>query len=554
MTVRAGFDPITTEVIGSALLAITNEMSSALVHTAYSPNIKERVDCSTALFDTDGQVLAQSQRLPLHMGSLLGSVRHIHDRFPPESLHHGDMFLANDPYHGGGSHLPDFNLVAPIFDGDELIGYAANTAHHSDVGGMVPGSESADCREIYQEGIRIPPIRLCAAGELREDIVAIVALNSRVPHDREGDLRAQVAANRVAERRLLELFARYGTSLLRDHFTGLLAATERRIRARFADIPPGEYVHDEYLDPLPDGTEQRIRTSLRTGGKTLRFDFAGTSPQMPFARNIPYYALAATAFAVVKAMLDPEIASNEGFYRSIELDAPPGCLVNPRPPAAVGARALSCGVLADALAGALSQAATDRAVAGSAPHQLVIFAGHDPRNDEYFVNYETIAGALGARPSHDGLDGVRIYASGAANLSVEALEQAFPLRVERYELLDDSGGAGRYRGGLGIRRDYRILAPEVEVSVTGERHHVPSRGRAGGNDGALGRFVVNPDTDGQHELSSVARGVRLQAGDVLRVDTPGGAGFGPVAERDPDHVRVDVAQGKVTTLAGTVRR
>jgi N-methylhydantoinase B len=547
-------DPVTTEVIGSALLAITDEMSSALVRTAYSPNIKERVDCSTALFDTEGRVLAQSQRLPLHMGSLLGSVRHIHERFPSESLRAGDMFLANDPYHGGGSHLPDFNLVAPIFAGDELIGYAANTAHHSDVGGMVPGSESADCQEIYQEGIRIPPVRLCAAGELRDDIIAVVALNSRVPRDREGDLRAQIAANRVAERRMLELRDRYGTGQLEDHFASLLEATERRIRTRFAVIPPGDYVHDEYLDPLPDGTEQRIRVRLRADGRTLRFDFAGTSPQMPFARNIPYYALAATAFCVVKTMLDPEIAANDGLYRSIELEAPEGSLVNPVSPAPVGARALSCGVLADALAGVLSQAASDQAVAGSAPHQLVIFAGIDPRNGEYFVNYETIAGALGARASHDGLDAVRIYASGAANLPIEALEQAFPLRVERYELLSDSGGAGRFRGGLGIRRDYRMLASQVEISLSGERHHVPAPGIAGGADGAPGRFVVNPDTDSAVALPSVARDIRLREGDVLRVDTPGGAGFGPVSDRNPDLLRRDLEQGRVTAPDEQVRR
>jgi N-methylhydantoinase B len=539
-------DPITTEVIGSSFLSITDEMSTALVRTAYSPNIKERVDCSTALFDADGRVLAQSQRLPLHMGSMLGSVRRVLERYPVERLIAGDMFLANDPYHGGGSHLPDFNLVAPVFAGGRLVAFAANCAHHSDVGGMVPGSESADCREIFQEGLRIPPVRLVAAGELREDIVEIVKLNSRVPQDRAGDLLAQIAANRVAERRMLELCDRYGDDL-RAHTDALLAATNRRIRARFAELGSGAYHHIEHLDPLTEGGDPLVfRVRLTVEADALTFDFTGTSDQVSAARNVPRDALAATAFCVVKTLLDPDIAANDGFYRAIRLVAPPGCLVNPVEPAPVGARALTCGVLADAFVGALTMAVPDRAVAGSAPHQLAIFAGTDARTGEYFVNYETIAGAMGARADTDGWDAVRIYASGAANLPVEPLEQAFPLRVERYELLPDSGGAGRTRGGLGIRRDYRILADEAEISLTGERHHCPAPGRDGGRDGRPGEFTLNPGTDREQRLASIVRGLTLRRGDVLRVDTPGGAGYGLPGERNPRRRDADLRQGKVS--------
>ncbi|HEY1701560.1 MAG TPA: hydantoinase B/oxoprolinase family protein [Trebonia sp.] len=546
-------DPVTTEVIGSALLSVTDEMSTALIQTAYSPNIKERADCSTALFDADGRVLAQSQRLPLHMGSMLGSVRRVLERSPLKSLADGDMFLANDPYHGGGSHLPDFNLVAPLFHDGALVGFAANCAHHSDVGGMVPGSESADCRDIYQEGLRIPPVRLVAAGELNEDILAIVRLNSRVPQDRSGDLRAQIAANRVAGRRVSELCARYGAAPLRAHTDALLAATERRIRARFAELGLGEFAHTEYLDPLDPGADGgdalRFQVTLTVTSEALTFDFTGTSDQVAAGRNVPRDALAATAFCVVKTLLDPGIAANDGLYRSIRLIAPEGCLVNPVAPAPVGARALTCGVLADAFVGALSLAAPHRAVAGSAPHQLAIFAGTDPRTGRYFVDYETLAGAMGARAGRDGWDAVRIYASGAANLPVEPLEQAFPLRVERYELLPGSSGAGRRRGGLGIRRDYRILADEAEISLTGERHHCPARGRDGGDDGAPGGFVLNPGRDDERRLPSVVRGLTLRRGDVLRVDTPGGAGYGPASEREEDLARADQIQGK--TVSGT---
>jgi N-methylhydantoinase B len=524
-----GLDPITTEVIGSALFAITEEMSGALMRTAYSPNIRERGDCSTGLFDARGRVLAQSQRLPLHMGSLLGSVRAVHERYPARTLRPGDMFVANDPYHGGGSHLPDVNVVAPVFSRGRLIGYAASTAHHSDVGGTVAGSESADCAEVFQEGLRLPPVKLVDGGQVVEDIIAIVALNSRVPGDRGGDLRAQIAANRVAEQRLVELDERHGADTLRDYVDALLRATERRIRARYAEIEPGVYEHDEYMDPLPDGTPLRIHVRLEVRDGRLAFDFTGSSPQMPYARNIPYYALAATAFCVVKTLLDPAIATNDGFYRSVEIIAPEGTIVNPVEPAPVGARALSCGVLADAIAGVLSLAAPDRMVAGSGPHQLVVFAGLDERTGGYFVNYETIAGALGATAAHDGLDAVRVYASGAANLPVEALERAFPLRVERYELRDGSGGAGARRGGRGIRRDYRILSETAQVSLTGERHVEPARGVRGGDRGAPGRFVANPGTEREDELPRIARDVLLHAGDVLRVETPGGAGYGEVS-------------------------
>lgn len=546
-------DPITTEVVGSALLSITDEMSTVLVRTAYSTNIKERADCSTALFDARGRVLAQSQRLPLHMGSLLGSVRHIRDRFPLASLRPGDMFLANDPYHGGGSHLPDFNLVMPIFADGRLVAFAANTAHHSDVGGMVPGSESSECREIYQEGLRLPPVRLCAEGVVQEDVIEIVKLNSRVPKERDGDLRAQIAANRVAQKRVVELCDRYGADDLAAHGDSLLEATERRIRSQFAELGDGEHVFEEPLDPLASGEEVVIRVRLRVVDDRLHLDFTGSSQQMTWARNVPLYAVAATAFCVVKTMLDPTLPANDGLYRSVVVHAPEGTVVNPVEPAPVGARALTCGVLADAIVGALSSAVPHRAVAGSAPHQLITVAGTDPRDGGFFVNYETIAGALGARAGHDGCDGVRIYASGAANLPVEPLEQAFPFLVERYELIPDSGGDGRTRGGRGIRRDYRILNERTEVALTGERHVNAARGRDGGADGALGRFVLNPGTDAERLLPRVARGLVLQRGDVLRVETPGGAGFGPPAERTAERRRHDVAIGVVSAATDEER-
>ena len=520
-------DPITTEVIGSLLATISEEMSAALVRTAYSPNIKERADCSTAVFDRDGRVVAQAQRLPMHMGSLLGSVQEIVDRFPVASLADGDMFIANDPYTGGGSHLPDLNVVAPVFDEGSLIGFVANIAHHSDVGGMVAGSESAACTSIYQEGLRLPPMRLCAAGEVCEEIIELVKLNSRTPADRDGDLRAQVAANVVGTRGLREVCKRYGTATVADQMSDVLTATAQRIRSRLTELPDGTYEHTEWMD-RGFGAEEPVAIHARVtvDGGRLQVDFAGTAQQLESGRNIPLGATKATVFSVVKSFIDPYVPSNAGFYDAIEVVAPPGCVVNPEPPAAVSARALTSAIVADAVVGALSAAVPDRAVAPSGPHQLMILSGPGHHEEGYFVDYETFAGALGARPDRPGMDAVRVYASGASNLPVEPLEHAFPLLVERYEVRQGSGGGGRHRGGHGIRRDYRILSSEATVELTGERQERGARGAAGGADGAPGEFVLNPGTEREQRLPGVVTGLRLQRGDVISIRTPGGGGYG----------------------------
>ncbi|HUP95715.1 MAG TPA: hydantoinase B/oxoprolinase family protein [Burkholderiales bacterium] len=539
-------DPIQAEVVARFLLATAEEMGATLMRTAFSPNIKERADCSTAIFDRAGEVIALAQRVPIHLGSMVGAVDAILKRYPESEIRPGDMFLANDPYNGGGTHLPDINVIAPVFIGKRIAAYVANIAHHADVGGMVPGSEAAVCQSIYQEGLRIPPVRIMQAGKVNRDVFDIILLNSRTPDERVGDLQAQFAANTVGARSVLALFDRYGTRETEATIAAYLDFTEKRFRAAIDRLPEGRYAAEDFLDGNDEESVAGIRLALTVGGGKLRFDFAGSDPQLLCARNIPYRALLATVYTVSKAMLDPEVPANAGYYRTLDISAPPGSVVGPVPPAAIGCRSISASVLGDVIAAALSQALPDKALAGSGPHHLYVLSGTDPRSGRYFVNYETLAGGMGARANRDGVDGVRVHASGSSNLPIEALEHAYPFRVERYALWDDSAGAGRYRGGMGVLRDYRVLSDDIVVSLSSERQHVAALGAKGGETGALGAFVLNPGTPEERKLPSAAADVRLPRDSLLRICTPAGGGYGQSGKRDPAAIERDVKEERVS--------
>ena len=540
------FDPIKSEVIARFLLATAEEMGATLMRTAFSPNIKERADCSTAIFDVAGEVIALAQRVPIHLGSMVGAVAEILKRFPMGEILPGDMFVANDPYNGGGTHLPDINVIAPVFKGKKIIAFVANIAHHADVGGMVPGSEAAVCKSIYQEGIRIPPVRILRGGRVNRDVFDIILLNSRTPDERVGDLNAQFAANTVGARSVLQLFDRYGVRQTHEAIAGYLDFTEKRFRAAIGRLPRGRYVAEDFLDGNSDGETCAIKLALTIGRGRMDFDFTGSGRQLENARNIPYRALLATVYTVAKAMLDPEVPANAGYYRTLHIKAPPGCVVGPLPPAAIGCRSISASVLGDVIANALSQAMPDKALAGSGPHHLFVLSGTDPRTGVYFVDYETVAGGMGARANRDGVDGVRVHASGSSNLPLEALEHAYPFRVERYALWDESSGPGQYRGGAGVVRDYRVLADDIVVSLSSERQHVASKGMAGGGSGACGAFVLNPDTSQEQKLPSAAADVPLPRGSVLRIYTPAGAGYGDAKRRTIAAVEKDVTEGRIS--------
>jgi N-methylhydantoinase B len=437
-------------------------------------------------------------------------------------------------------------VIAPVFLDKRIVAFVANIAHHADVGGMVPGSEAAVCKSIYQEGVRIPPVRIMRAGTLNRDVFDLILLNSRTPGERVGDLQAQFAANTVGARSVLQLFERYGVKESEAAIAGYLDFTEKRFRAAIDRLPAGRYVAEDFLDGNAEGEVCRIRLALTVAKGRLEFDFSGSDPQLESARNIPYRALLATVYTVAKSLLDPEVPANAGYYRTLKVSAPPGCVVGPVPPAAIGCRSISASVLGDVIARSLSQALPDKALAGSGPHHLYVLSGTDPRTGQYFVNYETLAGGYGARANRDGVDGVRVHASGSSNLPVEALEHAYPFRVERYALWDDSSGAGQHRGGAGVVRDYRVLADDIVVSLSSERQHVAAQGMANGGAGVTGEFVLNPGAHDERKLPSAAADVRLPRGSVLRIATPAGGGYGEPGKRDPEAVRRDLREARIT--------
>jgi len=554
---RAGPDPILTQVIGSAVVAVAEEMGVVLVRTAVSTNIKERADCSTAVFDASGRTLAQAAYVPLHLGSLMGIVREVLAAYPLETLRDGDAFLANDPYHGVGSQLNDVAVAAPVFHRGRLVAFVANIAHHADVGGRFPGSEAAASATIHEEGVRFPVVRLARAGEFNNDVLRILQANSRVPRNAEGDLRAQLAANRVGVRRVEELYRRHGSAAMTRHLGAWLDAAEARVRAAIGGLRAGTYRFEDYADVADDGEATgheppKLRVALTVRERALTFDFRGCPPQAPNSHNVVWLALLATVYYAVKAVLDPHVPPNEGLYRAVEVIADEGSVVHARPPAAVATRNHTCQKLVDVVMGAFAQAAPDRAIAGCAASKLLIVAGRRPGSGAPFIDYEASAGGLGARAGKDGLDACRAHMTNTGNLPIEALEQEDPLLVERYELVPDTGGPGRFRGGLGVRRDTRVLGDGFEHSGFAIGHRYPGVGLEGGVRGRItapSMLLRLPADGGSPEPLDPAGHGRTSSGDVLSVRTPGGGGFGDPRERDPEMVARDVCEGRVSASA-----
>jgi N-methylhydantoinase B len=514
-------DRITLEVIGSALLSIAEEMGTALIKASYSSNIKERWDCSTAIFDRDGQVIAQAEHIPMHLGSLLGIVGEIVRRYPPDRLQPGDVFAANDPYTGGGTHLPDITLASPVFVDGALFGFVANIAHHADRTGE-------RIRTIYDEGLRIPPIRLVEGGHVREDVLELLLANFALPAERRGDFRAQIAANRLGERRLLDLCQRHGRATVEAAAAEYLAYGERKFRAALATLPSGVYRFADSLDgdgvtpgPIP------IAVAIRVDGDRIHLDFAGSGPQCAGDINVVRLALLATVYYALKAILDPTIPANGGFYRAIEVEAPEGSIVNARPPAPVGWRTQTCQRIADVIFGALAPALPDRVpAAGNGANSAWVFSGTNPRTGRFYVYLETLAGGAGATARADGLDAVQVHITNTSNLPVECLEMEYPLLVEEYALADESGGTGRFRGGLGLRRTIEVLGHDAQFLGTLERAEVPPWGLAGGGPGGRAALVLNPGTSAEQPLPSKVWGHALAPGDRVQIVTPGGGGYG----------------------------
>ncbi len=506
-------DPADLQVLLSRLQGIAEEMGTVLRRSAFSPNIKERADCSAAVFTADGELLAQAEHIPVHLGSMPASVEAAIDAHGA-GVGPGDQIALNDPF-DGGTHLNDLTLVAPCYDGDTLIGWVANRAHHADVGGMVPGSIPPEATEIQQEGFRIPPVRWSS------DVEALVMANSRTPHERRGDLDAQVGANALGAQRLVEVAAAASLPLGEAVEYG-----ERRARAALAEIPDGSWEFDDVLDSCGPSDDQqheaRIRLRLTVADDAVTFDFTGTDGQRPGNVNaVEAVTVSAVSFAL-RSALDPTLPANGGVMRAVDVIAPAGTVVAATPPVAVGAGNVEVSQrVADVCFGALAQAVPERvAAAGQGTMNNVLLGG------EGWVFYETIAGGQGGRPGGAGMSGVHTGMTNTRNTPIEAIERAIPVRVRVYKLRSGSGGAGAGPGGEGIWRELEFLEPTT-VSLICERQKSRPWGLQGGEPGAPGENWLLPGGDeAKAERLRDKCTVRLDGGDVLRMLTPGGGGWG----------------------------
>jgi N-methylhydantoinase B len=521
-------DPITLEVLKNAVIGAAEEMNAALIRTAYSPNIKERRDCSCALFDAQGQMVAQAENIPVHLGAMPFSVAAALKQF--RDFEPGDVVVLNDPF-AGGAHLPDITFVTPIFIDDELIGFAANRAHHADVGGMRPGSIAGDATEIYQEGLRIPPVKLWRGGQLDRDLWSMILSNVRTPQEREGDLRAQYAANEIGHQRLIAIAQRYGIPTMASFFNEILDYAERRMRAAIAQIKPGRYQAEDFLDD--DGIDESsvpIRVIITVGSEEIIVDFSGSAPQVRGPLNAVFAVTASATYYTLRCLTDPEIPPNAGCYRPIEIRAPEGTIVNANLPAAVvGGNLETSQRIVDALLKALAPAVPEKVIAAcQGTMNSVTLGGINPRTSESFTFYETLAGGFGARPDKDGIDAIHSHMTNTLNTPIEVLESLYPVRVERYEIRDDSGGVGKFRGGNGLIREIRALAP-LSFSLLADRRKISPYGLAGGEPGTCGEDLLIRD-----EITTRLKtkgSIQLKPEDLVRICTPGGGGFGKTTRR-----------------------
>ncbi|ALM84421.1 hydantoinase B/oxoprolinase family protein [Bordetella sp. N] len=545
-------DPIEMEVFNNRLLSITEDMNNTLVRSSFSTNIKERKDCSVALFDARGRLVVQGTQIPLHLGSLNGAVKSVLDRYGVAGIQDGDAYICNDPYLAAGSHLPDVNVVTPVFHDGKLVFFAANVGHHSDFGGVVAGSIAGNLRSIYAEGLRLPVIRIVRAGQLDEDLLNLIANNTRDPEERALDLKVQIATNARGAAAMHGLIAQMGLDKTLAAVDDVIVYTRNRLRMRIAALKQGTYSFENWLDDdgLGDGDPVPVRVSVTVAGDRLIFDFAGTGPQARGAMNLPVNALNACVYYAVKALLDPALAANEGLFEPLEIRLPPASIVNPALPGAVGARSLTAQKVAGAIFGAFRGVLPDSRVmgAGNDVCPAIVFSGSNRGRAGEFVYLESIGGGSGATADADGMDGIHVHMTNSSNLPVEALENEYPLRVDEYAYVRDSGGAGRQRGGMGLARQIRSLVDGIVFTARADSHTVgQASGALGAGPGRRARLELREADGTVRDLSSKPAAISLRAGQSVRMETSGGGGLGHAGERTSEDVADDLADDVISS-------
>lgn len=549
-------DPIKLEVFHNALRSIVDEGYVALMRSAYSSNIKERHDHSAAILDCNGRLIAQTERnIPMHMGSMFGFIAAVRKKFAIADIQPGDILVANDPFLAGGTHLPDISVAIPIFASDRLIAFFCNVAHHADIGGIAPGSMDARATEIYHEGLRIPPIKLAHAGKVDMDLLDLLLANVRISDERRGDYYAQIAGCRLCERRMQELSLKYPVEFIEVAFNELVMRTEMRMRQALKSIKPGRYEFSDVMDGDGQGqVDIPINVAVTVCENGLTVDFSGTARQVKGNINSPLSATIAAVGYAVKAMLDPAAPNNAGFFNVIDVIAEEGSLVYAAFPAALANRQQTCQRIADIVIGALTQAIPEKGTAAS--HGATVLAGFASAADarKPYIYLEVVAGGGGGRFAKDGKDGAQVHTTNTSNLPVEAIELEYPLLVESYGFVPNSGGAGRHRGGLGLKRVVQSLA-SVPSTFSGhaERFAHKPWGISGGLAGSSGSYRVLRKDGTELELPSKAAGIPLEEGDRVVIVSPGGGGYGSPAQRSATAIKEDYESGKYTLdfLRGT---
>ncbi|MGE0799710.1 MAG: hydantoinase B/oxoprolinase family protein [Lautropia sp.] len=540
----ARIDPITLEVVRNKLEGIANEMQTTLLHSAFSPIVKEGMDCSASLFTADAQTIAQATAIPIHLATMIPALEAVIAKFGIAAMAPGDVYILNDPY-CGGTHLPDITLFVPVFADDVVVAFSVATVHHQDVGGMAPGSIPTNATEIYQEGLRIPPLRYIRDGVVDPALEALLRYNIRLPDTFIGDLNAQLAACRVGARRLGELCAAYGSATIVRIFAELLDRSEAMTRAALRRLPAGTYRYVDWLDNDGIELDRRVRievaATVRDG--TIHFDFTGTEGQLRGPLNCVPSGAYAAAYYAVRALTDAQIPTNGGCFRPVTLHLPVGSLVNPQPPAAVNARTATIKRICGAMIGAFAEAVPDRVPAAPAGLSVMLAFGGRRADGTSFIVSELVCGGTGASARADGVDCLQTDGTNSMNLPVEALSIDAPIRVLRFGLRPDSGGAGRQRGGLGVIREYMFDADDIRFTFRGERHFTAARGSAGGGDGAMTRATIHR-ADGRVEPISKCV-TTVSRGDRLVLETAGGGGYGNPAERAAAAAAEDRANRKV---------
>ncbi len=537
-------DPITATVVEHGLASVTDEMATVIVQTAFSPLVRDLFDFTVALCNPKGEMVVQGVGMAIHLGALPTAVEVILARYGND-LRPGDAIIMNDAYEGG-MHLPNVILLTPNYAGDQLLGYAVTMAHHTDVGGHVPGSVPVNSRDIFGEGLRIPPLYLERNGRRDQTLLTLIEKNTRLPRDFFGDLESQLSACRVAERRLQALTERYGGDVILAAMDGLLERSERMARAEIAALPDGDYTFEEFLDnDGMDGPPQRIRATIRIRGDELTCDFTGTAPQVPTAINSPLAYSRSAFYLTLRSIMSPELPNTAGFFRPLHLVAPEGTLVNPRFPGAVGAMGVTGYRLTDCIYGALAKAAPERVRAasegGTTRYTFGATVGGRPS-----ILSEALVGAWGGHADLDGIDGIANIAANMANSPVEMVESTYPVQVEEYGYQPDSEGAGRRRGGLGVRRKIKVLSEDGGIlQIRSGRAVKAPWGLMGGREGSTCQNVLNPGTAEERKLRGNET-MNVPGGTVYLHVTPGAGGYGPPDEREPELVARDVRVGKIS--------